>query len=644
MKYVFAAYDSTDRGPNPADWLQWKYVRTVYASTSAETFAWTLPAEWQATAGKLRFFLAAPIGNRKQDGYYLATYGVGSGYNAPTNHPNGQSFLQWIDTGIKASSDVSITIDTAVYNNAGTAPFGEAYEFFLFAGSNASNPTYYSFGHGAPTPTFEKYNSNADEVHQIRLGPDGVFIDGVRKAEAFTNTFTTQKNIWLFGRNRTDVNTTINGTTTDAQVTAMVNNLKLGWCRIWSAQIVTNGVLARSFTPAKVGDEPVMWDSVTQTAFHNAGGNHPFMYAKTTVALSDGSVETSSAAHALVPEIAVSRPDVQARSVTLSFGGQTRRCALYAVHGSEDLGAGGDPAAWDEVILLGAVPAGTSTYTATLPEAWWKAGGYVRFLVAGAAVYDWPLASLSSTGKGGYLVSSNQNTGIDDQGYQYIDTGIRAKTNTTTTVHLNQPAGMDMAAFGHASRYYLFCSGVSLWGAFSANLGNTGDNSLGVQKADYPALNVADGNDHTLRLGPDGAYVDDVNWWVTVNKSTPIETAWKGNEWMTMTATMTLFARRDWSGGMGKFGACKIYSATIKEGNTLVRDFVPVERDGVGYMYDKVSKRLFGNVNTSYGTAANGGTATPFEKGAPIVSLSAADVLAVSDKVTLANGTLILFK
>ncbi len=649
VKYLFAAYDSADRGTNPANWLRWKYVRTVYASTSAESFDWTLPAEWQATSGKLRFFLAAPIGNRKQDGYYLATYGVGSGYNSPTNHPNGQSFLQWIDTGIKASSAVSITIDTSVYNTAGTAPFGEAYDFFVFAGANASNPTYYSFGHSGSVRQTEKYNPNADEVHQIRLGQEGLFIDGVCKDGPFTSTFTKQNNIWLFGRNRTDVNTTINETTTDKQVSDMVNNLKLGWCRIWSAQIYTNGVLARSFLPAQVNNENVMWDSVTGTAFHNAGGNHPFMYNKTTVSLSDGSVETTSAAHAISPSISVSRTDARTRSVTLAVGGQSVRCALYAVHGSEDLGAGSDPAAWDEMILVGAIPAGATTYTATLPEAWWKAGGFARFMVGGVDIYDWPLTSLSSTGKGDYLVSNNQNTGTNDQGYQYIDTGIRAKTNTTTTVRLNQPRYMNMAAFGHASRYYLFSNGATLWGAFSKlpekdGNGNDQDNSFSATTSSYPALHAADGNDHTMQLGPDGAYVDDVNWWVTVKGTAPIATAWKGNEWMTMTATLTLFARRDWNGGIGKFGACTIYSATIKEGNTLVRDFIPVEKDGMGYMYDKVSKQLFGNANTTYGTAANGGTAVPFVKGDPIVSLSADGVLAVSGRVTLSNGTIILFK
>ena len=47
------------------------------------------------------------------------------------------------------------------------------------------------------------------------------------------------------------------------------------------------------------------------------------------------------------------------------------------------------------------------------------------------------------------------------------------------------------------------------------------------------------------------------------------------------------------SGGITRLYYCKIY-----ENNSLVRDFIPVRKDGVGYMYDKVSKQLFGNVGT----------------------------------------------
>lgn len=42
----------------------------------------------------------------------------------------------------------------------------------------------------------------------------------------------------------------------------------------------------------------------------------------------------------------------------------------------------------------------------------------------------------------------------------------------------------------------------------------------------------------------------------------------------------------------------KLYYFKLYEGGTLVLDLIPVRKDGVGYMYDRVSKTLFGNSGT----------------------------------------------
>lgn len=41
-----------------------------------------------------------------------------------------------------------------------------------------------------------------------------------------------------------------------------------------------------------------------------------------------------------------------------------------------------------------------------------------------------------------------------------------------------------------------------------------------------------------------------------------------------------------------------IYDVKIYSGSTLVRDFIPVRKGATGYLYDKVSKQLFGNAGT----------------------------------------------
>ena len=40
---------------------------------------------------------------------------------------------------------------------------------------------------------------------------------------------------------------------------------------------------------------------------------------------------------------------------------------------------------------------------------------------------------------------------------------------------------------------------------------------------------------------------------------------------------------------------CKIYNFKITVGDSLVYNLIPVRKDGVGYMYDKISKELYGN-------------------------------------------------
>jgi hypothetical protein len=46
---------------------------------------------------------------------------------------------------------------------------------------------------------------------------------------------------------------------------------------------------------------------------------------------------------------------------------------------------------------------------------------------------------------------------------------------------------------------------------------------------------------------------------------------------------------------LGKYRIC---SAKLWSGSTLVRDYIPVRKGSVGYLYDRVSGKLFGNAGT----------------------------------------------
>ena len=69
--------------------------------------------------------------------------------------------------------------------------------------------------------------------------------------------------------------------------------------------------------------------------------------------------------------------------------------------------------------------------------------------------------------------------------------------------------------------------------------------------------------------------------------------------------SMYLFARNRQDNGVGNFSKAKIYYCRIWSGGVLVRDFIPVRVGQVGYMYDQISGRLFGNSGSGDFTLGN---------------------------------------
>lgn len=62
--------------------------------------------------------------------------------------------------------------------------------------------------------------------------------------------------------------------------------------------------------------------------------------------------------------------------------------------------------------------------------------------------------------------------------------------------------------------------------------------------------------------------------------------------------TMYMFARHRHDTGVGNYAVAKIGKMSISINGELKGDFIPVRIGNVGYMYDKVSKQLFGNDGT----------------------------------------------
>ena len=90
---------------------------------------------------------------------------------------------------------------------------------------------------------------------------------------------------------------------------------------------------------------------------------------------------------------------------------------------------------------------------------------------------------------------------------------------------------------------------------------------------------------HTVVVNEQGAVVDGVGYRVSPNKGTA------------NTTNIAIFARGSYGGNVVNIGQ-QFYYFKIRRNGVLERDFVPVRVGTTGYMYDKVSKQLFGNAGS----------------------------------------------
>lgn len=166
---------------------------------------------------------------------------------------------------------------------------------------------------------------------------------------------------------------------------------------------------------------------------------------------------------------------------------------------------------------------------------------------------------------------------LESTGTQWVNTEYKPNTNTRTVgrCYFNSFIGSKANyVFGVFTRpnNYGFNVGVARqffnvpWGS------NDGINLTGL----IPQTN----EDYEFDISKTGYKVNGTSY------ATP------STELVNSTRNMYLF----WSNGTSAVGMNgRIYYCKIYNGNTLVRDFIPVRKGSIGYFYDKVSKKLFGN-------------------------------------------------
>lgn len=173
---------------------------------------------------------------------------------------------------------------------------------------------------------------------------------------------------------------------------------------------------------------------------------------------------------------------------------------------------------------------------------------------------------------------------LESTGTQWIDTGIVPTVDDSFYCRVKQSIVKDQCLWGLTSVAYCFSNS----GSGSGNGTYWGHPAIG-QGGVYGVNPLGDTDWHEILCQPSGIFVDGVqiNTQVTALAQSPLK-------------TVALFARavNSAGGGVAKNGQGRMSAFKVERNSVLVRDYIPVRKGTVGYLYDRVSKRLFGNAGT----------------------------------------------
>ena len=164
---------------------------------------------------------------------------------------------------------------------------------------------------------------------------------------------------------------------------------------------------------------------------------------------------------------------------------------------------------------------------------------------------------------------------LGSTGTQWIDTGI-VPTRTTKIVFdyqlTSQTAGRGLfGSYKTKSSYYIYQNSAT---AFEVGFGGHKSNAF-----------MSDLYRHEIEFDDLSVLVDG-------------KTVYTGGSYLyTSKYTLLLFTIRS-ENTIYKGSSAKIFYLEIYDNGVLVRDFVPVRKGNIGYMYDRVSGQLFGNQGT----------------------------------------------
>lgn len=180
---------------------------------------------------------------------------------------------------------------------------------------------------------------------------------------------------------------------------------------------------------------------------------------------------------------------------------------------------------------------------------------------------------------------------ITFDGSQSIDTGLYGNLNTDIKVTFKTDRLINMGIFGAYNNGSENC--IAVWGVNDGRAAAAfGANTAETRVILYHALNIwckAQVNKDLRKIEALNATAHGANTEQISNDLTTLNTMRIGGFDTMMLVSYNCF--------VGQISAVQIL-----QNGVLVRDYIPVRKDGVGYLYDRVTQKMFGNeYNSSFG-------------------------------------------
>lgn len=173
---------------------------------------------------------------------------------------------------------------------------------------------------------------------------------------------------------------------------------------------------------------------------------------------------------------------------------------------------------------------------------------------------------------------------LESTGTQWIDTGFNFKGSSKIEISFTGLAKGNLAVYG----------------GDNGNAWNTGEFALFWINDKFDMIIPNSNTSSTIPRKYD--YTTNIVYNISVDKTSCVinGTTYNHNMYAEYycNRTLYLYGTNRGNSSLTYPAPIKLYLCKIFDDGTLVRDFIPVRVGNIGYMYDKVSKQLFGNAGT----------------------------------------------